>query len=58
MGEDLKIGTTILLLNGATSCVSRHIQCSLSALFFFFFLGYMLTCIMTLELLVESFNQG
>jgi len=39
MGEDLKIGTTILLLNGATSCVSRHIKCSLSALFFFSFFG-------------------
>jgi hypothetical protein len=52
MGGDLKIGTTILLLNGATSHGEAHQMFTFSSLFLFFFLGYMLTCIMTLELLV------
>jgi hypothetical protein len=52
MGEDLKIGTTILLLNGATSCVKAHEMFTFQLSFSFLFLGYMLTCIMTLELLV------
>jgi hypothetical protein len=52
MGGDFKIGTTIFafkwchLLWRGTSNV--HFQLSFS----FLFLGYMLTCIMTLELLV------
>jgi hypothetical protein len=52
MGEDLKIGTTILLLNGATSCVKGTSNVHFQLSFSFLFLGYMLTCIMTLELLV------
>jgi len=54
MGKDLKIGTAILLLNDATSCVKAHQMFTFGSLFFFFFffLGYMLTCIMALELLV------